>query len=75
MVYKWMVHWFFECMIKHSTNKKVCKYSWHSVQTVHIQVRSPPFNMLQASSIPVGYSRSDELSYQDVGKRLVLPEY
>ena len=71
MVYKWMVHWFFECMTKHSTNKKVYKYSWHSVQTVHIQVRSPTFNILQATSIAVGYSLGDELLYKDVGKRQV----
>ena len=58
-------------MIKHSTNKKVYKYSWYSVQTVHIQVRSPTFNMLQASSIAVGYSLGDELLYKNVGKRQV----
>ena len=41
------------------------------VQTVHIHVRSPTIDMLQASSIPVGYSWGGELLYKDVAKNLV----
>ena len=41
---------------------KVYKYgSYILVQTVHIQVRSPTFNMLEASSIVVGYSWNEEI--------------
>ena len=63
IVYKWMVHWFFYYnsapnLWMYETSRCI-NTAGILVQTVWILVRSPTFNVLQDSSISVGYTLSN----------------
>ena len=64
-------HQISDCTIKHSITSRCINTADILFQTVHIKVRSPTINMLQTSSILVGYSWGDELLHKDVAKKLV----